>query len=236
MKSPLLLAAAGVMLCAAAVRAGAPGAPVVETSETTDAKEPPPPDPAGGEAAPTWVAEWISKTGDAMQRVTLFADGVLVRKSVADGKIEMKKRKLAAAELDSYVAIFRAPEADIAAGTFDSGMSGERLAHSVISVMRADGRPWKIEFDSFSAVTPEAQRIRGAMEDLRDSFGKITASSGDFAPEKLAPGRILKRRDGVEFRIVRYDERARVVELKGLDEPYSQFYKLEDLAASFYPP
>ena len=225
-------AAAALLLAAGTLRAAPTGAGE-ETKETADAKAAATPADVPG---PTWIAEWTSRAGTAMQRVTLFSDGVLVRKSVADGKTEMKKRKLSREELASWVAVFRGPGADAAAGKFDSGMTGDLVARSVIRVSRADGQSWSLEFDSLSAVTPEAQRIRAAMEDLRDSFGKVTASSGDFSPAMLTPGRILKRRDGAEFRVVSWDERAGVVELKGVGEPYSQFYKLENLAASFYPP
>jgi hypothetical protein len=188
-------------------------------------------------AGPTYLVEWVSRTGDAMQRVTLFSDGVLVRKSrAADGKIEMKKRKLAASEYDSYVALFRAPDAAGAAGVFESGMSGEGVVHSVITVTNPGGDVWTLAFDSFAALTPQAYRLRGALEDLRDSFGKLRASSGDFPPEKLVPGAILRKRDGTEFRILRFDEHAGVVEVRGLNEPYSQFFKVETLAGTFLPP
>ena len=228
----VLLAAAAAGMAAALAAADGP-APVVETTttETADARVAPP-----AEGGPTYVAEWVVRTGSAMQRVTLFSDGVLVRKSTADGKTEMKKRKLAPAELQSYVAVFRAPGVEDASGTFESGMSGDELPHSVITVTKADGHAWTISFDGLSALSPEAQRVRSVMQDLRDSFGQPRAAAGDFPPDKLVPGRILRRRDGVEFRIVRFDEHAGVVELKGLDEPYSQFYKLDRLAASFLPP
>jgi hypothetical protein len=186
---------------------------------------------------PTYLVEWVSHTGEAMQRVTLFSDGVLVRKSkAADGKIEMKKRKLAPSEYDSYVAIFRTPEASEAAGVFESGMSGDGVVHSVITVTNPDGGTWTLSFDSFAGLTPQAYRLRTALEDLRDSFGRLHASSGDFPAEKLVPGAILHKRDGKEFRIVRFDERAGVVEVRGLDEPYSQFFKLETLPQTFLPP
>lgn len=188
-------------------------------------------------AAPTYLVEWVSRTGDAMQRVTLFSDGVLVRKSrAADGKIEMKKRKLAASEYDSYVALFRSPEAAGAAGAFESGMSGEGVVHSVITVTNAGGDVWTLAFDSFAALTPEAYRLRGTLEELRDSFGKLRASTGDFSPEKLVPGAILRKRDGTEFRVIRFDEHAGVVELRGSNEPYSQFFKVDALAGTFLPP
>lgn len=186
---------------------------------------------------PTYLVEWVSRTGDAMQRVTLFTDGVLVRKSrAADGKIEMKKRKLADSEYASYVALFRAPEAAGAAGVFESGMSGEGVVHSAITVTNPGGDVWTLAFDSFAALTPEAYRLRVALEDLRDSFGKLRASAGDFPPEKLIPGAILRKRDGTEFRVIRFDEHAGVVEVRGSNEPYSQFFKVESLAETFLPP
>jgi hypothetical protein len=229
-RKAILLAAISAAVAAAAAEEVAP---VVETTTTRSAEQRGAPPSSGG---PTYVAECVVRTGAAMERVTLFSDGVLVRKSTADGKTEMKKRKLAPAELRSYVDVFRAPGVEEAAGMFESGMSGDELPHSLITVTRAEGRPWTIAFDALSALTPEAQRIRSAMQDLRDSFGQPRASPGDFPPEKLVPGTVLRRRDGAEFRIVRFDERAGVVELKGLDEPYSQFYKLDRLAASFLPP
>jgi len=193
--------------------------------------------PSGARAAaPTYLVEWNARTGESRQRLTLFCDGVLVRKTTADGKTEMKKRKLAPAEYDSYAAFFRSPEALAAEGIFDSGMTGEAVARSVITVTRENGEIWKLAFDSFSAVTPEAQRVRAALEDLRDSFGRAHAATADFTPEKLAPGKILRRLDGTSFRVVHYDERSGIVELRGLDEPYSQFYKLENLRLSFLPP
>jgi len=148
----------------------------------------------------------------------------------------MKKRKLAPPEFDSYAALFRSADLAEAAGSFDSGMGGEGVARSVVTVAREDGTTWRLTFDSFSALSPAAARVRAALEDLRDSFGRLHASSGDFPPEKLVPGAILKRRDGAEFRIVRYDERAGVVEVRGLDAPYSQFFKIETLPGTFLPP
>jgi hypothetical protein len=221
-------------LWAAASWAGADGGTAVvetTTTESADTRAAPP-----AEGGPTYVAECVKRTGKDVERVTLFSDGVLVRKTTTDGKIDMKKRKLAPTELHSYVAVFRADGIEEAAGVFDSGMSGDELPRFQITVTRSDGHPWTIVFDALSALTPEAQRVRSAIEDLRDSFGKPRAAPGDFPPDKLVPGTILRRRDGAEFRVVRFDEHAGVVELKGLDEPYSQFFKLDRLAESFLPP
>jgi hypothetical protein len=228
-----LLVAAGLWAAAAPASGTGGGSTVVETTttESADAKAVPP-----AEGGPTYYVEYVQRTAKNAERVTLFADGVLVRKTTTDGKVDMKKRKLAPAELQSYVAVFRAPDVEEAAGTFESGMSGDELPHFRITVTKSDGHTWTIVFDALAALTPEAQRIRAAMEDLRDSFGKPHAAPGDFPPDKLVPGTILRRRDGAEFRIVHFDEHAGIVELKGLDEPYSQFFKLDRLAASFLPP
>jgi hypothetical protein len=46
----------------------------------------------------------------------------------------------------------------------------------------------------------------------------------------------LKRFDGVLFRVRRVDTLKGVVELEGVNEPYSEFRKLEDLRFLFAPP
>jgi len=229
----VLLLAAGLWASATASAGPGGGSAVVETTTTESADTRV---AAPTEGGPTYIAEYVQRTAKDAERVTLFADGVLVRKTTTGGKVEMKKRKLAPAELESYVGVFRAPEVEEAAGTFESGMSGDELPHFRITVTKSDGHTWAIAFDALAALTPGAQRIRSAVEDLRDSFGKPHAAPGDFPPDKLVPGTILRRRDGAEFRVVRFDEHAGFVELKGLDEPYSQFFKLDRLAASFLPP
>lgn len=188
-------------------------------------------------AAPTFVFEAVTATGAARSRVTLFANHVLVRKNeTAEGKIEMKKRKLSEEEFKYYVEFFGSEEARKGEGVFTSGLGGDAIPVTRVELAVPAGARWKLDYDSMSAMTPDASRLKNAIEGLADSFGKILPSESDFTPEKLTPGTVLRRRDGAAFRVVRYDEGAGIVELMGVDEPYSQFYKIARLRLFFLPP
>lgn len=196
-------------------------------------------DPArSAEPAPsTFVFEAITKTGAAQSRVTLFSDRVLVRKNVtAEGKSDLKKRRLSEEEFKYYLEFFGDKEARLGEGVFTSGLGGESFPVTRVEFAVPAGSHWRLDYDSMSAMTPDASRLKSAIEGLSDSFGKVLPSESDFSPEKIPPGTVLKRRDGAEFRVVRYDEGAGMVELVGVAEPYSQFFKIARLRLFFLPP
>lgn len=197
------------------------------------AAAPPEPSPA----ASTYLFEWISRTGAASTRLTLFADGVLVRKSVSeDGKTELKKRKLSEDEYEFYARYFGSPESAAAAGHFETGLAGDSSEKSEVSFAPAGAEKWTFSFDSFSVLSAPAARVKSALEGLLDSFGKVLPDERDFALEKLQPGTVLRRRDGQEFRVVHVDETTRVVEARAVGQPYSQFFQWSKLRYTFYPP
>ena len=196
------------------------------------AAEPPEPPPA----ASTYLFEWVSRTGAATRRLTLFSDGVLVRKSVSeDGKTELKKRKLSEDEYDFYAKYFGSPESAEAAGHFETGL-GDPSAKSEVAFAPAGAEKWTLSFDSFSVLSAPAARVKSALEGLLDSFGKVLPNENEFALERLQPGTVLRRRDGQEFRIVHVDESTRVVEARAIGQPYSQFFQWSKLRYSFFPP
>ncbi len=196
------------------------------------------PAPAADEApASTYLFEWMTRTGAASRRLTLFGDGILVRKSVSqDGKTDLKKRKLSPEEYSFYSDYFGSPESREGAGNFETGLTGDQAASSEISFAPPGGPRWSLTFDSFSALSAPASRVKSALEGLLDSFGKVLPSESDFPIEKLVPGTLLRRRDGQEFRVVHVDEQAKIVEARAVGQPYSQFFQWSKLRYSFYPP
>ena len=194
--------------------------------------------PAANEAATsTYLFEWMTRTGAASRRLTLFGDGILVRKSVStDGKTELKKRKLSAEEYAFYSEYFGSPESREGAGDFETGLTGEQSARSEVSFAPPGGPRWSLSFDSFSALSAPASRVKSALEGLLDSFGKVLPNEDEFPMEKLVPGALLRHRDGQEYRVVHVDEGAKIVELRPVGQPYSRFYPWSKLRYSFYPP
>jgi len=189
-------------------------------------------------AAPsTYLFEWTTRTGDATRRLTLFTDRVLVRKTTSsDGKTEFKKRKLSDEEYAFYATYFGSSESESAAGNFETALAGDRSARSEVSFAPPDAARWTLSFDSFSTLSSPAAGVKAALEGLADSFGKVLPSEADFPFEKLVPGAVLRRRDGQEFRVVHVDEEAKIVELRAVDQPYSQFFEWKRLRFTFLPP
>jgi hypothetical protein len=192
---------------------------------------------AGEPVASTYLFEWTSRTGAATFRLSLFTDRILVRKTTSeDGKTEFKKRKLSDDEYSFYEKYFSSPECADSAGNFETGLSGEQSARSLVTIAPPNRPKWSVSFDSFSALSSPAAGVKAALERLRDSFGKVLPNEADFSPEKLVPGTILRRRDGEQFRVVHMDEEAKIVEMQAVGQPYSQFFEWAKLRYTFLPP
>jgi hypothetical protein len=189
---------------------------------------------AAGE--PTYLVEWTSRSSSGFSRLTLFYDHTLVRKAVSEGREEIKKRRLSDEEYDYYVGYFGDPDLLRAAGPHPSGTAGDFLVVSEVTFCPPGGKSWSLSFDSFSGLGYETLRIKSALVNLADSFGKVLPSPADFAPEKIPLGTILRRRDGALFKVTGIDPYAKMVELRGELEPYSIFMKIDDLRFIFHAP
>ena len=148
----------------------------------------------------------------------------------------MKRRKLGEEEAKFYCDYFRREEIWDAPDDLRSGMTGDLIKQSIITLTRPDGARKQIRFDELSALTPGAAALRSSLEGLRATFTAPLAPSSRFTPDNLAPGTVLKRFDGVLFRVKKLDAGRGVVELEGLREPYSEFRKIEDLRFLFAAP
>jgi len=191
----------------------------------------PPPEPP-----PTFCAEWIRQSSQGYERLTLFADRTLVWKTSRGGSEDIQRKKLDAAETTFYCDYFRRREVWDLKEDLRTGLTGEFAAQSVLTVARPGGSRKKIRFDDLSPLPPEAAAVRSALEGLRLAMTAPLAPASRFASEHLAPGTLLKRFDGVLFRVKQIVPEKGVVELEGVVEPYSEFKKIEELRFQFSPP
>ena len=189
------------------------------------------------DAPPSYLFEWITHTGAALRRLTLFTDSILVRKTTDEqGKIELKKRKLSDEEYAFYAKLLKAIDGRAAEGNFETGIAGDRSARSVISIAAPESAKWSFSFDAMSSLPSTAADVRAALDGLMDSFGKVLPNESDFSLEKLKPGTVLRRRDGTEFRVVNVDDDSKVVEMRAVGQPYSQFFEWKKLRFTFFAP
>jgi hypothetical protein len=204
----------------------------------------PAPAPTAAPAAPaaptrsarTFCAEWIRQSREGYERLTLFADGTVVWKKSRDGQDEVLRKKLAADELTFYCDYFSRNEVFAMPEDQRTGLSGEFAAMSTLTLVRADGLRKTIRFDEFSPLPAEAAAVRAALEGLRSMLTSPLAPASRFSPDALAVGQILKRFDGVLFRIHAIEKEKGVVELEGVREPYREFKKMDELRFQFSPP
>ena len=186
--------------------------------------------------APTFCVEWIEQTRDGYERLTLFADRTVAWKRRRAGADELKRERLTPEEAKFYCDYFRGDEIWNAPADLRSGLTGDFVKESTVTVARENGSRREIRFDELSALTPEAAALRSSLEGLRGTFTAPLAPATRFTAENLPPGTILKRFDGVLFRVRRIEAGKNVVELEGVREPYVEFRKLEELRYLFTPP
>ena len=191
---------------------------------------------AGASPAPTFCVEWIEQTRDGYERLTLFSDRTVVWKRQRAGADELKRERLAPEEAKFYCDYFRSDEIWGTPEELRSGLSGELVRQSTVTLARESGARRQVRFDELSALTPEAAALRSSLEGLRATFTAPLAPPSRFAAENLPPGTILKRFDGVLFRVRRLEAGKGVVELEGVREPYLEFRKIEELRFLFAPP
>jgi len=187
-------------------------------------------------APPTFCVEWLEQSREAYERLTLFTDRSLVWKRSRGGTEEFKRQRLTPEEAQFYCDYFRSKEIWSGPDELRSGLNGDFIKQSVITLARADGTRKVIRFDELSAMTPESAALRSSLDGLKGVFTAPLAPPSRFSADNLPPGTILKRFDGVLFRVKRLDAQKGVVEIEGVTEPYLEFRKLEELRFLFAAP
>jgi hypothetical protein len=193
----------------------------------------PTPEAASG---PTFCAEWIRQSSEGYDRLTLFRDGVLVWKTHRGSKDDLKREKLDGNETKYYCDFFAQPDFWSLPPDQRTGLAGELAAESAVTLTRPDGQRKRIRFDDLSTGSFAASSMRSALEGLKAIFLSPLAPASRFTPELLAPGTLLRRFDGHVFRIAHLEKSTGYVEIEGVNEPYSQWIKIEELRFQFSPP
>ncbi len=190
----------------------------------------------GEPARPSFCIEWVRQSHEGYERLTLFSDRTLVWKTSRGGVSDVRIKKIPADELTFYCDYFAQAEFWALAGDFRTGLTGELATQSAVTLVRPDGSRKELRFDEFSALSPDASALRSSLEGLKSIFTNPLAPASRFTPETLPPGTLLKRFDGVWFRVLRVEKEKGIVELEGVRQPYSQFRKIEELRFQFSPP
>ncbi len=185
---------------------------------------------------PTFCVEWIRQSREGYERFTVFKDRTLAWKTARNGVEEVRRRRLEPEELAFYCAYFSRPEVWGLDEDLRTGLTGDFAAQSSLILARADGSRKQVRFDDLSALPADAASLRASLEGLKLTFLSPLAPASRFTPEALPPGTLLKRFDGVVFRVRQVVQEKGLVELEGVREPYSEFKKIDELRFQFSPP
>jgi hypothetical protein len=183
---------------------------------------------------PTFCAEWVRQSREGYERLTLFADRTLVWKTSRAGTGDVRRKKLPAEEADFYCSYFARPELWEIPEDARTHLSGDFAVQSSIALTRPDGSRKDFRFDDFSALNLNAAAVRSALEGLKGLFTNPIAPASRFTAEALPPGTLLRRLDGVLFRV--RGIHGGHAEMEGVEQPYRFFIKLEELRFQFSPP
>jgi hypothetical protein len=196
----------------------------------------PTPTAARAKPGPSFCAEWIRQTKEGYERLTLFADRTLVWKTSHPGGDDVRRKTIAADEVDFYCRYFAREEFWALPADVRSGLTGDYFAESRVTLTRPNGSRKAIRFDELSSFSPEASTLKASLQGLRNLFTERLAPATRFTPQTLTPGTVLRRFDGVAFRVVRVVVEKEVVELEGVRDPITYYLRLSEMRFQFVPP
>ena len=186
---------------------------------------------------PTFCAEWIRQSSEGYDRLTLFRDGMLVWKTHHGSREDVKRERLDTKETLYYCETFFAqPDFWSLPSDMRTGLAGEFAGESAVTLARADGSRKSIRFDDLSTGSYAASSLRAGLDGLKAIFLSPLSPPSRYAPDLLSPGTLLRRFDGRVFRVSQLEKGTGFVELEGVDEPYRQWLKIDELRFQFSPP
>ncbi len=185
---------------------------------------------------PTFCVEWVRQSREGYERVTLFSDSTVIWKTTDARAEEVRRKSVSNDELAFYCSYFSRREFWNLPEDLRTGLTGDFAAQSSVTLVRSDGQRKRVRFDDLSALSADAAALLAALDGLKTILINPLAPASRFTADVLPPGTILKRFDGAIFRILKIDKEKGFVEISGVNEPYSQFVKIEELRYQFSPP
>ena len=185
---------------------------------------------------PTFCMEWIRQSNEGYDRLTLFRDRTLVWKTSRHGHEDVKREPLPPEEVEYYCRFFERQEIWALPEDLRTRLTSEFATESAVTLARTDGLRKTIRFDELSSHTAESASLLAALEGLKGIFLSPLSPASRYSPDLLQPGSLLKRFDGAMFRVPRIVKETGYVEIIGVNEPYSQWVKIEELRYQFSPP
>ena len=185
---------------------------------------------------PTFCVEWVRQSRAGYERLTLFADATVIWKTSDREGERVRRKTLPPEEVEFYCSYFPRREFWSLSEDLRTGLTSDFSGQSLVTLTRLDGTRKVIRFDDLSALSADAGSLRAALDGLKAAITNPLAPASRFTPDVLVAGTILKRFDGAIFRVTRLEKEKGFVEIVGVNEPYSQFVRIDELRFQFAAP
>jgi hypothetical protein len=191
---------------------------------------------ASSVSKPTFCVEWVRQSRAGYERVTLFTDATVIWKTSDSEGERVRRKTLPPGEVEFYCSYFSRREFWQLSEDLRTGLTSDFAGQSLVTLTRPDGTRKTIRLDDLSALSADAGSLRAALDGLKTAISNPLAPASRFTPDVLQAGTILKRFDGAIFRVTKLEKEKGFVEIVGVNEPYSQFVKIEELRFQFAAP
>jgi hypothetical protein len=164
-----------------------------------------------------------------VRQVTLFANGTVRLREGLGEKPRMRLGELGPVELEGYLRRLAAEDLSEVHDRQESA-EGEWVERCTLRLALADRPPRRLAFSRFDSLPlPVATIVR-----IADEMAAKTRAVNDLPPGYRARvGDVLRRADGVLFRVVGTTADGQGLELQGVEQPLVLYLRPEDIAAQF---
>lgn len=191
----------------------------------------------GAEEEPTNLRSWEivrrdCKTSISREEVTLFGNGTLRLKTRIEDSDEMHLAELLPEDVEAFVRRLEAEDlSEVPEGREE--VLGRFVEHCGLFLDLPGRDPQRFFFGKFDSMPLGLSRLNTIVDDMYEQ-ARALSPEGGLPPYYLpAPGDILLRVDGQQFRVVAMTSDKKGVELSGVDQPLIIFVALDSLRDQF---
>lgn len=167
------------------------------------------------------------------RELTLFLNGTVRLLDGAPGKELMGLEELSPEELDGAVNRLQAEDLSETQRHMPTSVTGPYIEHCELHLLLPGQKPQVFRFTHYDALPLQLSRILQVAKDLELKVEDLRGAEvlpADYVAQKHD---ILKRRDGMRYKIIRFTPDNRAVELQGLDQPLYIFVLREEMHKEF---
>jgi hypothetical protein len=181
------------------------------------------------------MIEVISRQGEVMERLTLFANGMAVWHSKGGLSVErLVKEQLAPEELAVYTEALRASKIEtLREGDYSEDLEGTVLVQWTMTVALPGAKPRSYTGTGLAVQPLALGTVLAIAQDLRVALRDGMRELDPFASREPKVGDVLLDLEGRRWEVRGIDGESESLQFQGLDQPLTRYVKREGLKREF---